>query len=104
MGEDTFQDTINSLGTYLVSNIGERALSRLSIRGDADSGTADVEISLFDQSWDAETRAIDIMIGARARFLEELSIVYHFVSPGSADMAPPHQAEARFELAGHGAR
>ena len=73
-----FDAVIHSLGEHVVSYVGSDNLRSVRIWSDELSGTADISIVLADESWDAESRAIERMLQVREVFLDELSFDYRF--------------------------
>lgn len=76
---DDFRVLVQSVGEQIVDGIGRDRLERVAVVGDDRISTAEVEITLSDNSWDEQQRAIDKMIDVRGMFLGEVSISYCFL-------------------------
>ncbi len=81
---DDFQALISSLGESTVTYIGRDHLRSLDILGDEMDGTAFLQICLAEDTWDAQTRAVDKMLEIREIFLDELSVEYRFIDEDSS--------------------
>lgn len=80
-----FDATIHSLGEQLVSYMGRDHLEQLTVAGRSQTGEADVEICLLEDTWDEQSRAIDQVLIVREMFLNELSISYRFIGQQRCD-------------------
>lgn len=78
---DEFEAMVNSLGETLVSYIGKDHLRRLSINIDPATYSADVEVCLTSDDFEAVMFAIERIGQVRQIFMDELSFDYVLTSP-----------------------
>lgn len=97
---DAFPALVQSLGEHAVAYIGKERLLALNVFGDPTDMSAEVEIYLRDNSWDEQTRAIDLMIELREMYLDELAISYRFAERDSETAEATAAAGPAFAMAG----
>ena len=79
-----FSALVHSLGEHIVGRIGKENLASVTVAGDELTETAEVTISLIEETWAAEERAVDVMVELRQLFMDDLSFDYRFVSRDAA--------------------
>lgn len=85
-----FEALIQSFGEHILSYVGRDHLRSVIVQGDSRIGTADVELTLDDFTWEEQSRATGKMLEVQEIFLDELAISYHFTEAGN-DAVPGGQ-------------
>lgn len=88
-----FGALIQSLGEHAVDAIGKPNLEQLTVHGDVANESAEVEICLIDNTWDEQTRVIDLMIDLRLMFMDEISVSYRFTELDSCSAAVARRSQ-----------
>ncbi len=85
MNREDFETLGKSVIQTVVTYVGGSNLARAVVTGHHPTLSVEVELQLKNDTWEAQSRAIEKMLEVREIYLDEVALDYWFVSEGDCD-------------------